>query len=189
MDGNLAMANEIVYQKEHDFERDEFWKTIEGYENYQVSNLGRVKSLERYAKSGNSTYIKVKERILRSGTNPDGYYIVVLCNNGKTKTKKVHQLVAIYFLNHKPNGVNMVVNHKDFNKQNNNVENLEIITNRENCNKKHIKHSSIYTGVHWSTYRKGWISKINIHNKDYYLGCFDNEYDAHLAYENKLKTL
>ena len=92
----------------------EIWKDKKDYEgHYQVSNCGRVKSI----KFG-------KERILKLRTDKKtGYLHVVLCKDGKAKAFTVHRLVAESFL---PNPHNYpCVNHKDENKQNNNVSNLE----------------------------------------------------------------
>ena len=104
---------------------NEIWKDIDGYEGlYQVSNLGNVKSLN-YNRTG-------KERILKPGTNGSGYLHVILCKNGKIRLFKVHRLVAKAFLenpDHKSD-----VNHKDENKTNNCVENLEWMTRQENIN-------------------------------------------------------
>ena len=98
----------------------EIWKDIKDYEgHYQVSNLSRVKSI----KFG-------KERILKPVTDRHGYLIVGLWQNNKHKTYKVHRLVAEAFL---PNPDNLPqVNHKDENKLNNNVDNLEWCTNDYN---------------------------------------------------------
>lgn len=156
---------------------EEIWKPIEGFEDYQVSNFGRVKSFKLN-----------REKILKHGISSN-YYVVGLCNNSKVITKQVHQLVAIAFLNHKPDGYKLVVNHKDFNKLNNHVSNLEIVTSRENTNLKHIKSSSKYTGVNWHKRDKKWESRIYINGKREYLGLFENEIDAHIAYQNKLKEL
>ena len=92
---------------------EEIWKPIKGYESlYEVSNLGRVKSL----KWG-------KERILRTDKSNNGYLRVVLCKDGKKKKYLVHRLVCESFL---PNSNNLPeVNHKDENKTNNKVDNLE----------------------------------------------------------------
>ena len=94
----------------------EIWKNVKGFEDYEVSELGNVKSL----KLG-------KERILKNSIDKKGYYKVNLSNKGKTKTFKVHKLVAMAFLNHKPCGYKIVVDHIDNNPLNNNVENLQLI--------------------------------------------------------------
>jgi hypothetical protein len=158
---------------------NEIWKDVPGYEGiYQVSNLGNVKSLN-YQHSG-------KEKLLKHSKDGRGYYKISL---SKKKMFKVHQLVAMAFLNHIPNELKLVINHKDFNTLNNNVDNLEIVTNRTNSNRKHLKSSSKYTGVHWAKKAKKWESKIKIKNKTIYLGGFENEYDAHLAYEKALESI
>lgn len=101
----------------------EIWKDIEGYEGlYQVSNLGRVKSLERYIYDTIGRKQYVKERILKQYT-VKGYKQVSLLFSNKHKRKMVHRLVAEAFL---PNPNNLPqVNHKDECKTNNYVENLE----------------------------------------------------------------
>lgn len=114
----------------------EIWKDVKGFEGlYQVSNLGRVKSLERLVKQYNGhkkIEYKIKEKILKLNTDRYGYYQVRLANNGIVKTKKIHRLVAEAFLdNHK----NLpCINHKDENKKNNNIDNLEFCTYKYNTN-------------------------------------------------------
>ena len=104
---------------------NEIWKDIDGYEGlYQVSNLGNVKSLN-YRHTG-------KERILNPGTDKCGYIQVNLYKNGKLKTFSIHRLVANAFLenpDHKSD-----VNHKDEDKNNNCVYNLEWMTRKDNLN-------------------------------------------------------
>lgn len=111
----------------------EVWKDIDGYEGYyQVSNLGSVKSLERYVNIGNGGRLKVKERILASGLDKRGYPIVSLFKNNHGEIKTIHRLVASAFI---PNEQNKpTVNHKDEIKTNNTVENLEWATQKENTN-------------------------------------------------------
>ena len=90
----------------------EIWKKVKGYEGiYEVSNLGRVKSLSRIVlKKGKYPFL-TKEKILKQSNNYRGYKHVGLYLNKKMKTLTVHQLVVIAFLNHKPNGQELVVNH------------------------------------------------------------------------------
>ena len=103
----------------------EEWKDIKGYEGlYQISNLGRIKSL-------NYNRTK-KEKILSNSTNRKGYLFVILYKNGKKKSFKVHRLVAIHFIEN-PNNY-FQVNHKDENKSNNRVDNLEWCTQEYNLN-------------------------------------------------------
>jgi len=164
----------------------EVFKDIEGYEKmYQISNLGNVKSLRRLSHIGHL----VKEKILKQGLTSRGYYSVTLNKGGKQKTFITHQLVAFYFLNHKIKSHNIVVNHIDLNKQNNHVDNLEIVTARENSNMKHIPSSSKFVGVSWDKNSNKWKAYISIKKKLKHLGLFTDEHEAHLAYEKKLKEI
>ena len=109
----------------------EIWKDIKGYEGlYQVSNLGRVKSLERKVLRSDGTSLAISERILKLGKNARGYLSVQLCANGIVKCFRVYRLVAQAFI---PNPDNKPqVNHIDGNKQNNRADNLEWATRSEN---------------------------------------------------------
>ena len=104
----------------------EVWRDIEGYEGYyRVSNLGRVKSLQTkaYSHKEKCAIVVMREKILKQFPNTDKYLMVDLRKDGTRNTQKVHRLVAKAFI---PNTNNYPqVNHKDENKQNNTVENLE----------------------------------------------------------------
>lgn len=169
---------------------EEIWKDIPNYEGYyQASNLGRIKSLSRIVLRKGKYPFMSKEKVLKPALIPLGYYQIVLHKNGIKKGKSIHSLVAESFLNHKPNGHKLVVNHKNFNREDNRVENLEIITNRENTNKKHIKSSSKYVGVYFYKRVSKWVAQIWVNGKKKILGYFENEYDAHLAYQKALNEL
>ena len=112
--------------------KGEIWKDIEGYEGlYQVSNMGRVKSLERTVWDKGGFYKTVAERILKVGKGGKGYSQVILCKEGKGKSYKIHRLVASAFCEN-PSGYNEV-NHKDENKENNRADNLEWCSRSYNC--------------------------------------------------------
>jgi len=169
--------------------QEEIWKDVPSYEGlYQVSNLGRVKSLNRFVTRGCNSMFK-KGNVLKSGVNGAGYYYVNLINNKKSKNFRVHQLVSIVFLNHTPCGYSLVVDHINNDKLDNRVENLQIITHRQNCHKRLINSTSKYVGVHYAKNRNKWKSNITIKGKKVSLGSFNCELAAHLAYENKLKQI
>ena len=112
---------------------EEVWKDVVGYEGYyQISNLGRVKSLQtmKYSHKEKCAIAVMRERILKPYPNTKKYLLVDLKKDRKRNTQKVHRLVAKAFI---PNENNYPqVNHKDENKQNNNVDNLEWCTNQYN---------------------------------------------------------
>ena len=110
----------------------EIWKDIPNYEGlYQVSNLGRIKSLQRkqYCPKTNKINIIKKERILKQH-NSKGYNFVILYKNNNIKNNLVHRLVANAFIDNFKNY--SYINHIDGNKSNNKVENLEWCTASEN---------------------------------------------------------
>ena len=108
---------------------NEIWKDIKGFEGlYQVSNLGRVKSLERIDARGH----RLKEKILKPRANHKGYYQVGLCKNSKVRFYFVHRLVWLVFNGQIPE--NMQVNHINEIKTDNRPVNLNLMTPKENTN-------------------------------------------------------
>ena len=77
---------------------EEIWKNIEGYPNYMVSNLGRVKSLKRIIIITDGKKKNIKDRILKPRLNSNGYLCVSFSNNAKVKPQYVHRLVAQTFI-------------------------------------------------------------------------------------------
>lgn len=123
----------------------EIWRDIPGYEGiYQVSNLGRVKSLPRIVICSNGYEKNYKSKILKSKFEKDGYLRIGLTKFSKETKKYVHRLVAHLFV---PNPNNYSeVNHKDENKSNNCSNNLEWCTRKYNVNygnrtKKQVYHT------------------------------------------------
>lgn len=113
----------------------EIWKPIKNYEGlYEVSNLGRVRSLDRITKytnrHGNESSQFRQGEIKNQCDNGNGYKIVNLYKNNKGKTFYVHRLVVEAFRGEIPE--KMAVNHIDFNTENNNLDNLEVVTYAEN---------------------------------------------------------
>ena len=156
----------------------EHWKDIEGFEGlYKVSNLGRVKSFRNK-----------NARILKPSLTGSGYYFVILYGAEK-RNKMIHQLVAMAFLNHKPCGLKMTVNHIDSNKLNNNLCNLEVVTQRENCHKRISKVTSKYIGVCFHKSSQRWNARVRINGPQKDLGYFKTEEEASEAYQKELTKI
>lgn len=173
-------------------EREELWKDIPGYEgHYQVSELGNVRSLDRtilYIRRGENRTMFLRGIVLKPILGSCNYLTVSLSDNNSAKTYRVHQLVAMAFLGHTPCGYKLVVNHKNFDRTDNRVENLEIVTMRENGNMKHLKSSSKYTGVTWQKHRNCWRAHIYINGKQLIIGSFKCELAAAKAYQDALNA-
>ena len=162
----------------------EEYRDIIGYEGiYQISNEGNLKSLKWN-----------KSKILKKHIDNNGYYSSNLTLNNKYKTFRLHMLVAKAFLNHTPDGTTkLVVNHIDGNKLNNNINNLEVVTHRENittCSKTRGNNfSSNYKGVSYYKPTGKWKATVTFNKKSIHLGYFYNELDAHLAFLEKFNEL
>lgn len=113
---------------------EEIWKDIPDYNGYQVSNLGRVKTLDRTVIYSNGLKVKYKGKILKEFNHKHNYSCVNLWKNNKAKTFLIHRLVAQAFIPN-PNYYNEI-NHIDNNRKNNVVSNLEWCTHKENENHK-----------------------------------------------------
>lgn len=139
----------------------EMWKPIIGYEDlYAVSNLGRVKSLDRYTQVSNDPRSKPhfrhhKERILTQTFNDDGYLVVGLTNNNKGVQRLVHRLVYQMYvdpslqLGDREN----TVNHRNTVKVDNRVENLELLSRADNT-------ADFYSNPDFADIRKSRIEKL-----------------------------
>lgn len=110
---------------------EEVWKDVTGYEGrYQVSNLGRARSLDWVYPSGR----RHKGIVLQPAPDKDGYMLITLHKGGKQKTPKVHRLVAEAFLPKEFDVRKNQINHKNEIKSDNRVDNLEWVTHTENIN-------------------------------------------------------
>lgn len=158
----------------------EIWKDIKDYENYQVSNLGRVRSLN-YLGCG-----KIK---ILSLFNANGYNYTRFSKNGKNKNFSVHRLVYQAFKGNLIDG--LVIDHIDGNRLNNNPDNLQQISQRANTSKGKTceNRSSKYVGVYWHKPKNRWRAMIRINGQKQSLGLFKIETEAHEAYQNKLKNI
>jgi len=167
----------------------EIWKDIPGYEGYyQVSSIGRVKSLGKTSVNSLGVLRTYEPKMLNNVIGSDGYFMATLIVNKKRKQFKVHQLVAMAFLNHTPCGYNVVVDHINNDPLDNRVENLQLITQRLNASKDRGG-SSKYTGVNYDKKTKRWRSQIRLNGGKKHLGLFKCELAAAYAYNKALKDL
>ncbi len=156
------------------------YKYIPNFEGlYQVSDTGIIKALKRAVKMPNGGVKEIKEHYPKLSVTHKGYLKVMLTDkNGVRKGRFVHRLVASCFINESE----LQVNHKDKNKQNNNVGNLEYVTNRQNVihSIDKTKTSSKYTGV--TKQRNKWQCQKMIDGNRTYLGLFDTQEQARDKY-------
>lgn len=109
----------------------EIWKPVVDYESsYEVSSFGRVRGIDRTIKTKSGYTISAKQKILTPCLNNKGYLKVCLSKNNTTKLHSVHRLVALSFIF--TENINLHINHKDCDKQNNHHSNLEWVTIKEN---------------------------------------------------------
>ena len=143
---------------------NEIWKDVKGFEGiYQVSNLGRIKGLKRISKD----HRYLPERILSGSLYSNGYIVVKLRYNGMLKRTSIHRLVAEHFIPN-PNKY-PCINHKDENKRNNKVENLEW------CSQKYNSNYGTGNQRRRKTYKKKYSKKIRQYTLN---GDFVREYDS-----------
>jgi hypothetical protein len=158
----------------------EIWKKIKGYEDrYLISNYGNVMSLN-YLNRG-------YEKILKPLPSGIGYFRVGLFKDKKCKEHYIHRLVALHFISEIKEGYS--VNHIDSDKSNNKIQNLEIVTNRENTCHKFINKNKIsrYIGVSFNKNANKFISAIKINGIRKHLGYFNDELSAYQARLNAEK--
>ena len=171
----------------------EIWKAIEGYEGlYEISNFGRVKSLERSYIAGKGAIIRKQDAILSASISSNGYKYVSLCRDGIASSKRLHILVWNTFGDEPSNGRKLQVDHKNEDKLDNHIDNLQLLTNRENIIKSiklNKNMTSGFIGVCWHKQAEKWVARIEFNGSGKHLGSFNNEYDAHLAYQNKLTEI
>lgn len=151
---------------------EEVWRDIKGYEGlYQVSNLGRVRSLDRTIIRSNGIKNHRKQVILKP-KDKNHYYFVNLMNAGKGKTCLIHRLVAEAFI---PNPENKPeVDHIDTDKTNNKVNNLRWVTKKENMNNPLTKEKMSVSSIK-SDYSKSLSKEVLKYSLD---GTFISSYKS-----------
>jgi hypothetical protein len=143
----------------------------------------KVEFMKYNSKIGEIDFSKLK-------LHPQNYkHIGVNINGLKCKTIKLHQIIASVFLGYEFKGHSLVVDHIDGDTLNNNLDNLQIITQRENCSKERSLKKGLPTGVSFNKRDKKYQTQIQINKKIHYLGYFNTPEEALTAYENKLKSI
>jgi hypothetical protein len=135
----------------------EVWKNIPTWEGYyQVSNKGNVKTLKRTTKDKLGRVRHRKERVLKQSTDRYGYKYVIFNLASRSRTYKVHRLVGLCFIGEP----SLQINHKDLDKTNNMLDNLEYVTQSENM--KHARMNKTYKSYYFklSPDDKGQIRKL-----------------------------
>lgn len=165
-------------------------KPIKGYEElYSISNYGYIISEAKKWIARRNTIHKKEKTILKSTIGNRGYLHINLCKDGNRKTHENHLLVWDHFGDRSRDGRILQVDHKDEDKLNCRIDNLQLLTARENTVKYHKmqKTSSKFTGVSWNNTANKWTSQIIINGKLKHLGCFTNEIEASNEYQRALK--
>lgn len=176
--GTLVVKNELIMR----------YEDVKGFEGlYYVTEDGMIHRYLRMFFKRTGELAILPERTLISTKCMNGYRKVNLRYGEKTRTCYVHRLVVEAFLKN-PLGLPMV-NHKDFNKENNCLENLEYCSARYNSiySSKACNHSSKYVGVTWDKKRRKWQAQYQVGRKKVFLGRYDTQEEAHEAYVNAFK--
>ncbi len=153
--------------------------------NVEVTKCGRVRRIKVDWMKNNKTPGEVDFSKIKIHK---GYRILsVKVKNYKFISIRLHQLMAAAFLNHKFNGMKNIVDHIDFNTLNNNIENLRVISQRENCSRLKTLKSGLPVGVN----KRGekYYAQIAVNKKLIGLGTFSTIEEASNAYQQKLKSL
>jgi hypothetical protein len=162
------------------YNEQEVWKDIPGYEGlYQASTFGRLRGL-RFG----------KEKILKPGgqiRSGKEYFMIGLSKNKIKKNFSVSVLIAMTFMDFLPNGHNLVIDHLDSNPGNNRLDNLKIVTNRQNLSKERTLKSGLPVGV----FAKGnrFLAHIRNKPKRINLGSFKTVEEASAAYQSALTKI
>jgi hypothetical protein len=162
----------------------EIWKDIPNYEgHYQVSNLGRVRTLKTKHKNNNNF---IEESVLLECLINTGYYVVSLSKKCEKKRFLIHRLVWSAFVGFNSNEHNLVIDHINNIKTDNRLCNLQLLTQRANLNKNKINIGAQFNER--CTNRK-WASKINYKGKVITLGFYKTQQEAMQKYNSTVQEI
>lgn len=172
----------------------EIWKDIPDYEGYyQVSDLGRVRSLDRVVIFVDGRERFYRGRLIEGSVDGGGYKQTTLSLNGRCQCLSFSRLVAMTFLGHEPNGHKLVVDHINGDKSDDRVENLRIVTHRANVStcfrSDEESFSSQHVGVNWDKRLSKWKAQIYHNGVSTGLGYYDTEIEASNTYQSALSNI
>lgn len=159
------------------------WIPVFGFVGrYEISTNGKIKRLKRVVPHARSKFISIPEIILSPKLHKSGYLYVNLTKDGVSFTKQVHRVLMESIRNESIDGFE--VNHIDCNKENNSVDNLEIVNRRENLSHRYKNAtSSVFTGVHFHKRSGLFVARIFLNGKKLHIGCSKSELEAGCLYD------
>lgn len=173
-------TNETITFSKEELEKEE-WRDVLGYDGiYQVSNLGRIKSLDRYIAHSKCGYLYKRGKIFNPSYNKSNGYLVRLVDEfGRGNSRSLSHIIAENFIENPYNFE--CVRHKDGNRRNNRISNLEWYSMLE-CRSKAIKKikSSKFSGVSFDKIRNRWVATFRTQR----LGYFKTEQESYQKRKN-----
>lgn len=159
--------------------------------NVEVTQCGKVRRVQKDWLVKTFTNYKIGEiDLINLKLNSSGYkQLKIQVKGTKGTSVQVHQLVAAAFLDYQFNGFKLVVDHKDSNKLNNHISNLQIISQRENLSKERTLKSNLPVGVGWNKKCQKYHAQIRIEGKKKWLGLYATVGEASEVYQSKLKEI
>jgi len=141
------------------------YKDIPGYQGYQINEYGEVFSLK-------------SNKVMQPAVTHAGYLRLALSNEGEAKNFFIHQLVAMTFLDHVPNGMQMVVDHIDNNKLNNHIDNLQLVSQRYNSSKDRDRKYDLPTNVYLPKGETTYMVRMKVKDARVIVGRFNTVEEA-----------